>query len=337
MRHFCAYFDIRYLPRALALYRSLRRHAGEFRLHALCFDSASLELLTRLRLPEIAPFPEENLLKYEPRLADARARRSRVEFIFTCTPTLLLYVLDQVSDTDTVSYVDADLFFYSSLDPLDDELRRGSILIYPHRFPWWLRSLAKYGEYNVGYLAFRRDGAARRCLEWWRDRCIEWCFDRVESGRFADQKYLDAWPGLFDGVVVGRHGGAGLAPWNLGAAKLKFDGGKVFVNGQPLIFYHFQGLRSAGPYFFSDLLLPMGAYPGPRIVRHIYRPYLRELSSVMQELDLTAPSPRRKAAGQSFRKLLQPLLSSYYVLAGEWWRDRRRAERRTRRPPLRSG
>ncbi len=325
MRYYCAYFDIYYVPRALALIRSLQRHAGEFRLYALCFDEASFDVLTQAKLTGVLPLREDALIQFEPRLAEARSNRSRIEFFFTCTPALVLYVLDQVRTGEMVVYVDADLFFYSSPSPVESELGNGSILIYPHRFPWWLRGQTRFGYFNVGYLAFRNDPRARRCLTWWRDRCVEWCFDRLEGERFADQKYLDQWPALFEGVVVGRHWGAGLAPWNLGAAKLDVQNGHVLVHGDPLVFYHFHGLRCINPYVFYDRLLPLGAYASRKIVKYIYHPYLRELSAIMRDMNLVAPIPRRPSNWRSVRGLLQYLVSSYYVLAGEWLHDRRTA------------
>ncbi len=318
MRHYCSYFDLNYLPRALALHRSLCRHAAPFRLHALCFDAASVQRLRALALPEIEVIEEEELLAAEPGLADARANRSRFEFYFTCTPALVLHVLGRMADSEVVSYLDADLYFYSSPAPLEDELGGGSVLIYPHRFPWWLRNQEKYGRFNVGYLSFRNDPAARECLSWWRDRCIEWCYDRLEGDRFADQKYLDRWPEMFRGVVVGRHPGAGLASWNLGASRVTVREGRVHVNGEPLIFHHFHGLRVLSPFVFCDRLLTVGAFAGPRIVRNIYHPYLRELSQIIRALGVADAGLRRVPGLTTPRGLLRYALSSYYVLWGEW-------------------
>lgn len=321
MRYFCTYFDLNYLPRALALYRSLCRHASPFRLHALCFDKASVCRLRELRLPEVHVIEESELLDAVPRLADARNNRTRLEFYFTCTPALTLHVLDQLAPSEVLTYLDADLYFYSSPASLEGEMDGGSVLIYPHRFPWWLRYQEKYGRYNVGYLSFRHDATARECLSWWCDRCIEWCYDRFEANRFADQKYLDRWPELFSGVIVGRHPGAGLASWNLGASRLSVREGQVFVNGAPLVFHHFHGLRILSPFVFCDRLLTVGVIAGPRIVRHVYRPYLQELSGIIRDLNASDVGRRRAPGLTSLRGILRYLVSSYYVLWRDWWRS----------------
>ena len=74
-------------------------------------------------------------------------------------------------------------------------------------------------------------------IAWWRDRCLEWCFNRVEEGRFGDQKYLDSWPDLFsESVHVLTQKERTVAPWNidyLSACKGKLNP----------VFYHFHGFR----------------------------------------------------------------------------------------------
>lgn len=120
-----------------------------------------------------------------------------------------------------------------------------SVAITPHRFPPELRDYVRYGIYNVGWLSFRHDPVANECLHWWRARCLEWCYDRVEDGKFADQKYLDQWPALFGSVAVLTHPGANLAAWNLSSVKLGRGDGTVTADGRPLIFYHFHQLKKS--------------------------------------------------------------------------------------------
>src|SRR5207247_668525 len=84
---------------------------------------------------------------------------------------------------------------------------------------------------------------ASTILDWWSDRCLEWCFKRVEDGKFCDQKYLDEWPVRFAGVRVLDEPGVGLAPWNGRSHRLHSVGDRIYVDGNPLIFYHFQSLR----------------------------------------------------------------------------------------------
>src|SRR5215472_3437793 len=214
MQHFCTYFDRHYLVRGLTLYRSLKRHAVPFTLSVLCFDDFTYSSLCKLNLPELRPVRLAEFEASDNALLATKATRSTVEFFFTSSPSWIRYTLDKLPSGQVMTYLDADLYFYSSPAPVFAELGNESILIIGHRFPPQLEHLQRYGNYNVGFLSFRNDANSAECLDWWRARCLEWCYDRCEDGRFADQKYLDEWPERFAQVVVAKHKGANLAPWN---------------------------------------------------------------------------------------------------------------------------
>jgi hypothetical protein len=194
-----------------------------------------------------------------------------------------------------LTYLDADLFFFSDPSPIYQELDEASVLIVGHRFPPHLKYLEDHGIYNVGLLSFRRDGVGPQCLHWWRNRCLEWCYDRVEDGRFADQKYLDDWPTRFPRVVVLQHKGAGLAPWNVSNHALRLENGQVLVDTQPLVFFHFHGLKQMGRWLYNPDLKDYGACIDPLLKQHIYGLYVREL----QEADRCVSA----LAGQSHIKM----------------------------------
>ncbi len=279
MYHFCTYFDRNYLSRGLALHQSLQRHCPESILWVLCMDTAVHQILLDLSLPSLNPISLEVFELGDAPLHAAKQNRSRVEYYFTCTPSLPLYVFNHSTDVDLVTYIDADLFFFSDPTPLFEELAGSSVAIIGHRFPPHLRHLETHGIYNVGWLSFRRDENGLACLRWWRDRCIEWCYDRLEGNRYGDQKYLDDWPQRFRGVRVLDHKGANLAPWNVTNYSLRFEAGQILVDEQPLLFFHFHGLKEVFPYVFDTNLKPYGGGSIPLLKPLVYRPYLRELYS----------------------------------------------------------
>jgi hypothetical protein len=296
-RYFCTYCDRGYLSRALALYESLVQHCPSFRLWVLCFDAETLEALRTWQLPNLVPIALQEFEEGDAALVGAKANRSVVEYYFTCTPSVLLYVLGKNPEIDVISYVDADLFFFSDPAPIYEELGQRSVLIIGHRFPEHLRfHEALHGVYNVGLLAFRNDGSGRAALEWWRDRCIEKCSDQASDGHFADQKYLDDWPARFQDVVVLQHQGAGLAPWNVMRYELKAGREHVTVNGDALVFYHFHSLRVVRPGLFDACLDVYGGGAGHVLTRHVYAPYLRILNRQMRRVGAVG-NPR---AGDDF-------------------------------------
>ena len=287
---FCTYFDQNYLPRGLALYRSLREHCPEFKLWVLCMDEATYQVLTQLDLPEVEPISLQDFEKDDEPLLAAKQNRSKVEYYFTCTPSLLLYVLNHWPEVDLITYLDADLFFFAGPAPLFEELGTGSIAIIGHRFPPHKRGDEIYGIYNVGWLSFRRDENALVCLTWWREQCIEWCYDRIDEDRFADQKYLDDWPSRFRNVVVLEHRGANLAPWNLNNYRLRsLKRNTVMVDNEPLIFFHFHGLKQIAQWLYDPGLEGYGVTPSIVLRRGIYTTYIRKLDDVSRKL-LPAPN-----------------------------------------------
>jgi len=242
MINYCTYFDRNYLTRALALYRSLVRHSPLFTLWALCFDEDAYAAVNALELEGLRAISLAEFERFDPELVAVKPTRSTVEYYFTSTPSLPLFVLGKVPSAQTITYLDADLLFYSSPQPIFEELADGSVLIIPHRFPAQLRHLVIHGTYNVGLLTFRNDARGRAVLERWREQCIEWCYDRYDNGRFADQGYLNDWPSM-PGVVASEHVGAGLAPWNFMQYRMDLTVDPPTVDDRPLIFYRADGSR----------------------------------------------------------------------------------------------
>jgi hypothetical protein len=287
MQYFCTYFDSHYLPRGLALYESLKRHSAGFRLWALCMDQACYRTLREMNLPENEPIALEEFERGDGELLCARRNRSAIEYYFTCTPSLCLYILNHRADVDAITYLDSDLFFFGDPQVVYDEMDGHSIGIIEHRFPRRLQGNLRFGIYNVGWLTFRRDENGLACLRWWRERCNEWCYDRVEPERYADQKYLDRWPSLFSGVHVIRHEGANLAPWNIANYRITREGQQVMVNGRPVIFFHFQGMKQLTRWLYNSNFGLYRTRPSRLVRRFVFGPYVRALRQAAPNQDLS--------------------------------------------------
>jgi hypothetical protein len=289
-REFCTLFDSGYLFKALALYDSIERHCDSFRLTALCFDEESERILELLSLPYLSTLPLTELERADPGLLAAKADRNRFEYCCTTTPALPLHLLETRPELAEVTYLDADLFFFSDPEVLFAEMGDASVLITPHRFSRYLQHYEVNGIYNVQFMTFRRDDDGLAALRWWHARCLEWCYLRLEDGKFADQKYLDDWPDRFDGVHVLRHPGGGVAPWNVDRYELRSDHGQVLVDGEPLVFFHFHRVRMRidGDY---DSRAP-GYLRSSEAEELIYRPYLAALDEAKSRVRTVDPSFR---------------------------------------------
>jgi hypothetical protein len=278
-RSYVTLADRNYLVRALALIESLERHERrDHVLYFVCLDEITRTVLTALGHPNVVPVALHDLERGDPALLATRAGRTLVEYYWTLTPTLILRLLERHPEIDVLTYLDADLCFFSSPDPVYEELGARSILIHEHRFTPELAYLAREsGIFNVGLLCFRRDDAGLGALRWWRERCLEWCHARTEDGKMGDQMYLDDWPQRFSRLVVLQHPGAGLAPWNQGQYHIVPQAdGPATVDGRPLVFFHFHSLAVAHPSLV--LASKHTVYPmSEPILRGCYLPYVEAL------------------------------------------------------------
>lgn len=284
MNAYCTYCDQGYAARMLCLHASLVAQGEPFRLFVLCFDAATERAVRAQGVPSLVAVPLEELLAADPAYAAVRSQRTPVEFFFTATPVIVRHCLDREPAADTMTYLDADLYFFGPASAVWREQGEASVGIVPHRFPPRLAERLIYGTYNVAWVSFRRDADGRECLEWWRERCLEWCHDRVENGRFADQGYLDEFPRRFRGVGVLEHAGINAAPWNIAEARVSQAGGRVFIDSVPLRFYHFQGVREVLPGWWEPGLRAYGATASDALRELVYRPYLRELAATQARL-----------------------------------------------------
>jgi hypothetical protein len=333
--HFCTYFDSHYLLQGLALLRSLEVWTrGDFRIWVLCLDEGVRRVLTGLRDPRIVCLPLWEIETWDSALATVKGSRSRVEYYWTLTPVLLLQLLERHPETEVLAYLDADLLFFSSPGPLLEELGRGSVLIIEHRFApahTHLENIA--GRFNVGMVLFRNDHAARAVLNWWRGRCLEWCGAEAEVGKYGDQKYLDQWPAMFPGVVVSRHPGAGIGPWNLSRHHIRRYRGGVLTDGVPAVFYHYHKARSVGRCSLVPVSSPgdYGLNTPSSLWFHVA--YARALHRAVGVVRRSGIAPPYAAMPRGHPSFLEGLACQSLVLAVPWplaWSLWRAAARWTR-------
>lgn len=304
---YATYFDVGYLPRALTLLDSLRKHGDHSDVWMLCLDDQTHSYLAQAQKPGVHLMRLSELETAHPELLTVKDVRSRAEYIFTLGPTFLLDVFrQQLRPNDLLVYLDADLYFFDNPARVGNDLAGSSVGIIEHRYSDRLNEkLAKYGRFNVGWVGFKNDSAGEQVLSWWAVECLNWCFDRPEPGRYADQGYLDSFPD-FDGVHILADPGFNLAPWNTQRHSIKSDEtGKVSVDGHPLTFFHFHGVKETSHWFITSQLVY--ASPANRALRDgIYKPYLKQLQ--MNQNLVAANTQKTKGPAQHRGKGLRGLL-----------------------------
>jgi hypothetical protein len=268
LRSYCTLFDKNYLYQGIALHRSLVRHAGDFRLYALCMDQTAYRVLSIMNVPTLIPVSVDDLMTDE--IMRVRQRTTHGQFCWVCQPLICEYVLDRCG-VDMVTYLEADSMFFSSPETLFAELSRKSASLVPHNYSDEFDNSRTAGRFCVQFNAFRNDAAARSVLNYWK----EWCFKYDKSAPliYPGQTSLDDWPRKFECVAIIGHLGAGVAPWNIRGYTLGGNEALPTVDEMPVVFYHYHqyGRRKDGGH-------ELGAYPMTRqVVDSFYRPYIREL------------------------------------------------------------
>jgi glycosyltransferase involved in cell wall biosynthesis len=307
MHRYCTYFDHRYLPRGLAMIRSLRHMDPGCHITVFCLTPECHLALARIAEPDTSLVTLEELERANPDLLATKSTRSTLEYYFTLTGCIVTSLLAEAGPGDYVTYVDADLMFYSSVAPLYEEMADASVGLIAHRYHWWKANNVKFGYFNVCWTCFRNDETGRNAARWWRDRCIEWCHDYVDRDRFADQKYLDHMYRQFPNVVEIEHHGANVAPWNVGRHSVsRAADGRLVVDGDwPLIFFHFQGFREIEPGLFLINHLAYQAPLSDAIRDEIYAPYATLLAQLGKEVAAGQSAPPLLARGQASPTLKQ--------------------------------
>lgn len=233
-----------YLPKAMALAESVKRHDPEGRF-VLC--------LVEREVPDQArdfPHFDEVVLAKDAGWEDFDRfmfRHSIVEASTAVKPRFMIHLTERFPDADKFVYLDPDVLVYSRFTELEQLLEQHSVVLAPHllrpgNIDMEISSLA-HGSYNLGFLAVSRHENSARFLQWWADRLFLYCYDDKARGIFTDQKWIDLAPSFFDCHIL-KHHGYDFATWSLLGSDLRRDEGGYVVNGDPLRFIHFSGLDS---------------------------------------------------------------------------------------------
>lgn len=244
--NFVTLFDKQYASRALALLRSLQRHLGEFTLWVIAMDDYVEELFGRLDLQHVEVIP---LKSFETdQLLKLRESRTKAEYAWTLTPFVFDEVFSKLSINQTVTYLDADLWFLQSPLRLIKEFDESQfhVLITEHAYhPSFDASLTS-GKFCVQFLSMKPQGTKPIRLRW-QQQCVDWCFAFPDRGRYGDQGYLNEWPDRYPAAVFVPPREYFQGPWN----SLRFPFGEAISFHFHNFLYFGQGRFSIGPYPIS--------------------------------------------------------------------------------------
>ncbi|MEA3028092.1 MAG: hypothetical protein QOF91_3377 [Alphaproteobacteria bacterium] len=289
---YCTYFDHNYLSRAVVMIESLRRFDTKTPIYVLALSDLCEEVLTKLALHNVEIISLAAMEQAYPELVTIRATRKLIEFYFTLTPFLPHYLFSQTA-ADRITYLDGDLYFFTSPEPLLHSLGDASVAITPHRFSIDYRTHAMYGLFNVAWITYRRCTEGLDCLNTYKAECTAWCYDRLEDDRFGDQKYLDAWPERYKSLKIIDHKGANLGIWNIRNYILRLKNNVVMVDDDPLVFYHFAGTRvmaDGSVRIAANVRSGLGKRSDAVLLQYVTAPYQQRLEHEVRSLLQRFPS-----------------------------------------------
>lgn len=289
MLTFCTLFDSNYLDKGLVLCQSLNNVMQDFKLYILAMDEQCAEILKKLRLKNVIVITQEEFEDDE--LIEIRKQRSRAEYCWTCSASLLNYVFETYGE-EYCTYIDSDLYFYKNPQPLIEEMleANASVQIVEHGFGRGRRARKQEqnsGRFCVQFNTFRNDVYGREVLMTWMRQCRNYC--SMEVNAMGDQKYLSDWPERYSQVHILGHQGAGVAPWNIARFK-KAQNRKGFIlekktqKEYELIFYHFHHLEYIDEHTVNINAFKKGIGADEKLVYEIYIPYLKALNDVKKML-----------------------------------------------------
>ncbi len=277
---FCTYFDHFYIDRGLVLIESLRRFQPDAEVHVLALSQQCEAFIESLSLENVVVASLEDTIRENPALASVQSSRTRAEFAFTLTPFLVLLTLQKARDGEQVVYLDADMMFFSSPEDLIRRSSEYDVQITPHRFSKHLQHKSVFGLYNVGWVGFRKTEQGQKCADWWAEKCLDWCFDRLEGEKYADQKYLETFSLVAQNLLVLEDLGINCAPWNVSGHSFTKRRGHVFIDGEPLILYHFSKAKRINAWCIAPRTMQQVVRSCRGLHSCVYTPYARALDDV---------------------------------------------------------
>lgn len=286
MYYFATFFDKNYLARGLVTINSIiaTRSSEKYYFYILALDNEVEEYFKDSE--NIGIISMNDLESTFPELLVAKENRSYVEYLFTLSPFLPLYIFKQGNDIHRITTLDADMLFLFSPTYIIDKLGDKGIGITLHDFPKQIQYLEKFGKYNVSFQSFPNTDNSLACLKKWSKDCISYCGDNINSdGNYADQKYLDKWHDDFSDIFDFDCGEVGLAPWNVSKYKLKWNGKELLANGRKVVFFHFHGFRILSENIIRHGLENYNKNFSTTEVKELYKMYWNLLMSYNQSKD----------------------------------------------------
>jgi hypothetical protein len=233
-----------YLPGALVLFESCRKHFPTAHFYCVVVDEDDLD---RSELPHDFRIISGKGLCGGIGWERMYFQYSAFELCCALKPFALQYLANE--GFENLIYLDSDILLFSEPQSLLKGLTTNSIVLTPHVRDWGLEGSEEFffsvGVFNAGAVACRNDPTGLAFLKWWGKRLETLCCHAPDLGLFVDQKWLDLVPAMFPNVGILRSPVFNAGHWSLHSNKLYRNlEGDFLIADKPLESFHFTCLGS---------------------------------------------------------------------------------------------
>lgn len=287
--HFTTIVSRTHIFKLMPMIHSLHEHCSDFHLHVLCIDQEAYQLLRHV------PWEHVTLTQLhemeDPELLEAKGNRTFHEYCWTLKPAFLFYVMNKRRDAEYFAHMDTDLYFFSDPGQIFAEKPEASLFLTDHRnSERFMSYYERTGQFNTGFVGSRNVKEAYEAVWQWRQDCIVHCTVDMDEERktYGDQRYVEKWPRQFKNVHVVTSIGANAALWNIENYKVTLENDNVYLNGTPLMFYHFSGFTLITEKEFN--LCWYYHIDDKAVIDFIYLPYTLNLARWIEEIQRAFPN-----------------------------------------------
>lgn len=243
--------NIAYLHKALVLSDSIF-HNTSYKLNIFIFDSKQ-ELELKDENCTIHWMEDMKI----PNFLHLAFKYDIIEFSTALKPYITLELLKEYQK---VVFFDPDIYVYSSIDSILNDLETNSILLTPHyttpqssHISESDTGMMRFGSFNLGFFGIRKSDQSLAFLNWWSKRCIDLCFMESQFGLSTDQKWVSIAPCLFYDIKISFCLGYNVAAWNSWERFIsKNVDGHYYVNDNTrLVFFHFSNFDINDPGYLN--------------------------------------------------------------------------------------
>lgn len=250
MPQFLTVTGLNYLPKALVMIASLKKHVPEAQVLVLLADaSPALVKQVQERFPDIA-FIGCDVLQL-PALAAMRGYYDALEFCSACKIVLLDYAFKTMQASEYF-FLDPDMLVLGDITA-PTRARGTDIAVTYHSMAPFPddghvpndQEIVLSGVVNGGFIYMKNGATARAALDFMLSKIPSRWFVAPALGMYGDQQWLSLLVPYF-GADVLRNKGINIAYWNLHERPMRALGERITAGGDTALLFHFSGFAMEG-------------------------------------------------------------------------------------------